>query len=116
MSPEQDHDRLSHMLEAAREAVGYAQDRTREDLETDRTLMHSLVHCLEIVGEAASQVSPGVREASPQIPWGDIVGMRNRLIHGYFDVNLDVVWKTVKEELPPLIDRISLLLADVNSR
>jgi uncharacterized protein with HEPN domain len=91
------------MLQSAREAVGYAKGRTREDLENDRPLVHSLVRCLEIVGEAANYVSREFREMNPQIAWFDMIGMRNRLIHAYFDVDLDIVWKTVKEELPPLI-------------
>ena len=54
------------------------------------------------IGEAAVAVSSELREKYPQIPWSGIVGMRNRLIHGYYDINLDIVWKTVKEDIPPL--------------
>jgi len=65
MPPQEDEDRLFHMLEAAREARGYAEGRKREDLETDRPFTHSLVRCLEIVGEAASRISPDFRKATP---------------------------------------------------
>jgi uncharacterized protein with HEPN domain len=98
------------MLQSAREAIGYAQGRTREDLEKDRPFTHSLVRCLEIIGEAANNVSREYREANPEMAWIDMIGMRNRLIHAYFDVDLDIVWKTVNEELPPLIAELEPVL------
>ena len=110
MLPKEDAVRLYHMLESAREAIGYARDRTRKDLETDRQLSHSLVRCLEIIGEAARNISKESRDANPQIAWIDMIGMRNRLIHAYFDVDLDIVWKTVNKELPPLAAQIEPIL------
>ena len=102
--------RLRHMLDAAREALDHAEGRSRDDLESDRQLVHSLVHCLEIIGEAASKVSHETREEIPAIPWTRMVGMRNRLIHAYYDVNLKIVWRTVREELPELIEAIEAAL------
>ena len=101
-----DHARLQHMLEAAQEALEFAQGATREDLETNRMLAHAIVRCLGIDGEAARQVSPETREKHPAIPWQDIIGMRNRLVHAYFDINHDVVWQTVKEDLPSLVEAL----------
>ena len=98
-----DENRLRHMLDAAREAVSFARGRTRGDLDTDRQLVLSLVKDIEIVGEAATRVSEPARRRLPEMPWERIVGMRNRLVHAYFDVNLDIVWKTVREDLPALI-------------
>jgi uncharacterized protein with HEPN domain len=95
--------RLHHMLDAAKEAELFSRDKTRKSLDTDRELVLALVKCIEIVGEAAVGISNESREALPQIPWPNIIGMRNRLIHAYFDINLDVLWKTVIEDLPPLI-------------
>jgi len=63
----------------------------------------SLVKSIEIIGEAAANVTTKCREDFPQIPWRDIISMRNRLTHVYFDINLDILWKTVVEDLPPLI-------------
>jgi uncharacterized protein with HEPN domain len=91
------------MLDAAREAESFSQNKTRNSLDTDRKLALALVKCIEIMGEAAAQISNQSREALPQIPWADIIGMRNRLIHAYFDINLDILWKTVVEDLPPLV-------------
>lgn len=101
--PEQDDIRMRHMLDAAREAVSFAQGRTRGDLDTDRQLVLALVKDVEIVGEAATRVAEPARRRLPEIPWERLVGMRNRLVHAYFDINLDIVWKTVTEDLPGLI-------------
>ena len=95
--------RLRHMLDAAREAESFIQNKTRKDLNTDRKLALALVKCIEIVGEAASNISKECHKNFPQIPWPDIIGMRNRLIHGYYDINLNILWKTAIEDLPPLI-------------
>jgi len=95
--------RLRHMLDAANEALGFARGKTRKDLGSDRQLILSLVKCIEIVGEAAARVSEPTRAKCPEIPWTSIVGMRNRLIHGYYDIDLDRVWDTIKDDLPPLI-------------
>lgn len=95
--------RLRHMLDAAQEAAFFARNKTRSSLDTDRQLVLSLVKSIEIIGEAAANVTTKCREDFPQIPWRDIISMRNRLTHVYFDINLDILWKTVVEDLPPLI-------------
>ncbi|HEY0153999.1 MAG TPA: HepT-like ribonuclease domain-containing protein [Longimicrobium sp.] len=88
------------MRDAAREAIGFATGRTRDDLETDRQLLLAIVKDVEIVGEAASRLSEEFRIQHPELPWKAIVAMRNRLIHAYFDVNRDIVWNTVTVDLP----------------
>lgn len=102
--------RLQQMLEAANEALSFIQGKTRPDLDKDRMLVLSLVKELEIIGEAAGKVSPEVRSQNSAIPWQDIGGMRNRLIHAYFDINLDVVWKTVTRDLPSLKAELEKIL------
>ena len=102
--------RVHHMLDATYEVLGFSADKTRLDLDTDRMLCLSLVHLLEIIGEAAVGISLEFIEKYPQIPWSDIVGMRNRLIHGYYDIDLDVVWKTVKEDIPPLKAKLEKII------
>ena len=102
--------RIQHMLDAAIEARGFIADKSRSDLDIDRMLVLSVVKSIEIIGEAASKVSDDARSASPSIPWQDITAMRNRLIHAYFDINLDVVWDTVIEEMPPLIDELKKII------
>ena len=98
-----DEIRLRHMLEAAREAESFVRGRTRGDLDTDRQLVLSLVKDIEIVGEAATRITEATRGQLPTIPWEEIIGMRNRLVHAYFSINLDIVWRTVQEDLPRLI-------------
>ncbi len=105
--------RLRHMLDAAEEAMAFAERRTRADLNTDRQLVLALVKDIEIVGEAAYQLSEQGRQERPEIPWDDIIGMRHRLVHAYFDINLDILWKTVQEDLPPLVRMLSATLRGI---
>ncbi|MBL7222064.1 MAG: DUF86 domain-containing protein [Phycisphaerae bacterium] len=108
--PVDDLSRLRHMLESAVEAVSYTEGRTRGDLDRDRMMVHSLVRCIEILGEAASRVSADKRSELSDIPWTDIISMRNRLIHGYFDIDLNLVWDTIVDDLPPLITSLRTAL------
>ena len=91
------------MLDAARDAMALAQDKGRIDLDADRGLLLALVQCVQIIGEAAGRVSSARQRALPGIPWPAIIGMRNRLVHAYYDIDRDQVWKTVIEDLPPLV-------------
>lgn len=109
MKPE-DRVRLEHMIEAARSALRFMAGRTRTDLDTDLMLLFAVVRAVEIVGEAASRVSAEGRAAMPNVPWPGVVGMRNRLVHAYFDIDKEVVWKTVTEELPPLLTALEAAL------
>jgi uncharacterized protein with HEPN domain len=100
------------MLDAAEEAVSSAKARRRHDLETDRIWSFGLVKCIEIIGEAASRVSGETRAQAARIPWDQVVGMRNRLVHAYFDIDLDQVWSTVSDDLPALIEVLRQMLAE----
>lgn len=104
--------RLRHMLEHAREAVEICRRRCRSDLDADRLLNLALVRLIEVVGEAASKVSGDVREGNPDIPWREIVAMRNRIIHGYDAVDFDILWAVIQQDLPDLIPRLERLLAE----
>ena len=94
--------RLQHMLDAAREALSFAGGKARGDLDTDRMLVLALTRDLEIIGEAASRVTSECQDSYPNIPWRDVIGMRNWLVHAYFDVDLDILWDTIVDDLPPL--------------
>ncbi len=102
--------RLRHMLAAAQKAVAFAAHRTRQDLDTDEQFALALTRLLEIIGEAAGSVSEEMRTRNPVIPWRAIISTRNRLIHGYFDVDLDVLWNIVANDLPVLTREIERLL------
>lgn len=86
--------RVRHMIDASRDALSFVSGRTRRDLDDDKMLRLSIVRCVEIIGEAASKLSPECQSEFPAIPWKSIINMRNRLIHAYFDINLDTVWST----------------------
>jgi uncharacterized protein with HEPN domain len=104
--------RLLHMLEAAQVTLTLMKGETRESLERDVKLSLAVTKALEIIGEAAGKVSKEVRDQIPQISWSGIIGMRNILIHAYFDVDLDEVWRTVNQDLPPLITELEKILLD----
>jgi len=99
------------MLEAAEEALGFVAGLSRANLQSDRQLTLALMKSIEIVGEAASQVSAATRGACPEVPWTEIVGMRNRLVHVYFDIDLDRLWDTTREDLVPLVTQLRRILA-----
>ena len=110
MSRRSDADSLRDMLDAAKEAASFAQGKGRVDLDKDRKLVLAIVHLVEIIGEAAGNVSEEFQGAHSEIPWAIIVGMRNRLAHAYFDVDLDRVWDTVEHDLPPLIVQLEKII------
>lgn len=101
------------MLDYATEALDMVRGRERGDLEPDRQLSLALVRLLEIVGEAASWVTTDFRTDHGQIPWADIVGLRNRLIHGYDSVDPDILWDIVVGDLPPLVEQLRKVLDDL---
>jgi len=102
MSRHDDRVSMRQMLDSARRARAMSEGRQRRDLDSDDMFQLALTRLVEIIGEAASRVSQPTRMAHPEIPWAGIVGMRNRLIHGYDAVDLDLLWDTLTEDLPPL--------------
>jgi uncharacterized protein with HEPN domain len=102
--------RIRHMIEAAESAQRFIAERQCTDLDTDQMLLFALVRAVEIIGEAASKISPEMRRAAPSVPWSAITAMRNRLIHAYFDIDHKILWKTVSEEIPALLSFLPVLL------
>jgi len=111
MQPE-DAIRLRHMIDSAEKALGFVENRSREDLENDSLLAFALTRAIEILGEAASRIAPDTRRSLAEIPWVPIIGMRNRVVHAYFDINLNVIWKTATEEIPKLLPLLRTALND----
>ena len=102
--------RLRHMLGAAREVVSFTGGATREDLDTNIMLFRALSMSAGIIGEAASRVSQDFRDAHPQIPWKQVIGMRNFLFHAYFKVDKDILWDTALDAIPALVAELEKVL------
>lgn len=105
---------LRQMLGYGREALGMVRGQVRADLDTDRKLNLALVRLLEILGEAANRVPREEQESYPQIPWPQLISLRNRLIHGYDQVDFDVVWQILTQDLPPLVDELERIVPTLN--
>jgi uncharacterized protein with HEPN domain len=103
MTPPEDVIRLRHLREAAEKAIHYSHGKTRQDLDDDELLRLALTKLVEIVGEAAKQVSESTRSANPSMPWSAAARMRDRLVHHYFDIDLDVLWATIAHDLAELL-------------
>ena len=103
--------RFRHMLDAAKEVMSFAKNKTRRNLDNDRMLTLSLVKSIEIIGEAASKVTDETKKRFPEIPWTNMIAMRNRLIHAYFDIDLDVLWGTIVDDLPPFIEDLEKIIS-----
>ena len=109
MSSHRDVVRMRHMLDHASEAVALIKGQSRKNLDTDRVRCLALVRLLEIVGEAAGRVSEQTQTEYPAIPWSQIISLRNRLIHGYDSVDMDVLWKILSHDLPSLIEALKTI-------
>ena len=101
---------LLDMLLAARDAMAFAAPLTFSEFEDDHLHQLAIPKAVEIIGEAASRISEETKAKHPDVPWTEIIGMRNRLVHGYFAIRLDRVWQTVQEDLPPLIAQLEPLV------
>lgn len=102
-------DYLRQMIDGSRDALSFTDGMDREAFLADLRTQRAVVMSLMIVGEAAARIladHPAFADAHPDVPWRSIRGMRNRIAHGYFDVDLGVVWQTVQAELPRLVQRL----------
>lgn len=108
--PRKDDSLLLDMLLARRKIRNFTAGRSQTDFETDEMLQSAVIREFQVLGEAARMLSDETKSGHPQIPWEIISGMRNRLIHEYFDIRLDVVWDTIHEDIPPLIEQLEGLV------
>lgn len=107
---EHDEVRLRHILDEANRVQRFIKNKNRDDLQNDDMLSYAVVRAIEIIGEAASKITSETREAYPQIQWKNIIGMRNRVIHNYENVDLDIVWEVSIRNLPELIAELQNIL------
>ena len=106
-------DYVQDMLAYARQAQEFLRGMDLEQFRQDLQMVMAVTRALEVVGEAARQLPAALRQRYPEIPWSKVIGMRNILIHGYFGVNEEVLWRTVQEDLPPLHEALARMLQDL---
>lgn len=102
------------MLDCAKAISKFTNGKTRQDLDSDRFFASAIMREFEVLGEAASAISDQTRSRFPEIPWKEVIGMRNQLIHAYFGVDHDIVWSTILTELPILIPKIEKAIASLS--
>ncbi len=107
----EDRERLLHILDAARASVRIVQSVDRETFDESELHTNATVHLVQIIGEAATRLTEEFKLDHPEIPWPEIGGMRNRLVHDYYDINLDTVWNVIVEDIPPLMEWVEEVLA-----
>lgn len=100
------------MIEAAQAVSRFVTGPSRNDLGSDSMLLFALVRAVEVFGEAAAKISASAKSSSPELPWPQIVATRNRLIHAYFDIDCDILWKTATEEIPALVPCLQKLIQE----
>jgi uncharacterized protein with HEPN domain len=110
--PLDDRIRFEHMRKAASDALRFIEGRTRADLDTDPMLARALVNAVQEIGEAAARVSPAGRARAPAVPWGQIVGMRHRLVHDYWQIRRDYLWSTALRDVRALMDELDRACAN----
>ena len=101
--------RIRHMIGAAESVARFVAGRCRQDLDEDEMLCLALTRAVEIIGQAASHVSTEMQEALSEIPWKEIIGMRHRLVHAYFDVDADILWQTARDPVPTLLRQLQTI-------
>ena len=102
---------LGHMLEMACKVADKLNGVQRTDYDDDENLRLALTYLLQVIGEAASRVSRDFRDAHPQLEWSAIIGMRQKVVHDYMNVDEDIVWETAIRDIPPLISALESLLS-----
>ena len=110
MSKRDDRVTLQQIRDHAREAIELTNSVAPEEFLNNRVLQLAVIRLVEILGEAATRVSQEGRAKYPELPWTNMIAIRNRLIHAYDAVNLEIVWKTVRDDLPPLLDTLQAIL------
>lgn len=109
-------DYLNDILDAAAKAQDWVKGIGIEDFVTNQEKVYATTRALEIIGEAARHIPQDIRDQYSEVPWSDMIGMRNVVTHGYFGVSSEVIWRTIQEDLPALVTTIEGMIAELDSR
>jgi uncharacterized protein with HEPN domain len=104
--------RFKHMLDSANAILNFTNGKTRKSLSTDRMFSNAVIREFEVLGEAANNISKKTQKLFPHLPWKQIISMRNTLIHAYFDVDYDIIWETVINDLPLFYLQLQQIVSD----
>ncbi len=107
-------DYILDIIESIHDIDMFINNMEFKDILSDKKTAHAVVRCLEIIGEAANKIPQDIKINYSEIPWKQLIGMRNKLIHEYFGVDLEIVWVVITEELPPLLPLFEDILAELN--
>ena len=107
---------LRHILDAIEQIRDYLKDVSAKQFLQERLLQDGVVRRLEIIGEASRNLSDELRQKHPEVPWGQIIGLRNRITHAYFDVDLHIVWEIVQNDLSPLKQQVERILEEMDEK
>ena len=110
-----DLNRLRHIRDASEKILQITLNKSLEDFIEDELISLASIHLIEIIGEAANDISSLIVESHPEVPWTSIIGMRNRLIHKYYDINLEIVWNTIIKDIPSLFEKINEIIASLEN-
>lgn len=102
------------MRDSVKEAVSLTKNKSKEEIEKDRVLNLALTRLLEVIGEAANRIPAEIRSKYPTIPWPQVIGLRNRLIHAYDQIDQEILWEIISEDLPALYQQLEKLIPDLN--
>lgn len=108
--------RLKHMLDSTKAILIFSKGKNKTSLNKDRLFRSAVLRELEIIGEAATRISDESKKKHPHLPWKELIGLRNRLIHAYFDVDHDIIWKTIQEYLPPFLQSLKDVIASFKEK
>ena len=111
MPPKDDLLFVGHMLDSAKKAMALVSGKTVEEYYAEDALRYALAHLIQTIGEAARRVEDEYRNAHPEIPWREVVGMRHKIVHDYMEVDEDIVWSAVTDDLPNLVAKLELLVS-----